>query len=137
MKKVFTLAALLLAFGAQANATPKPVDVSSLAGDSNITDVRPADAMPVYPAKGKSIDRTFVHQPPLIPHKDSYAITPKKNGCLTCHSTDKAAKMKATPVDKSHLEASGEFNNEYYFCVQCHVPQADNKQQLVENTHTK
>lgn len=139
MKKLITLAAIMLAIsaysGQQANANSEPVKLSSLAGDVNVTDVRPADEMPVYPARGKSIERTFVHQPPIIPHKATYAISADKNGCLSCHSWDKAKRMKATPVDKSHvLDDKGTVQGMYYFCDQCHVPQAENKQQLVENT---
>ncbi|ABV38564.1 nitrate reductase cytochrome c-type subunit (NapB) [Shewanella sediminis HAW-EB3] len=133
MKNVLTIAALVMALsacsGQQANTQAEPVNVSSL-GKSEITDVRMADAMPTYPKRGASIERGFVHQPPLIPHKAEYAITTKKNKCLSCHFP---AKMKATPIDESHLLATGKLNNIYYNCSQCHVPQAENKQQLVEN----
>jgi cytochrome c-type protein NapB len=137
MKTLLSVATLILgltAFGGQAETAS--VAVKSLR-QAEVTTALAADAMPTYPTKGKAIERTFIHQPPLIPHKDSYPITAKKNGCLTCHSTEKAAKMKATAVDKSHLEADGKFNNEYYFCVQCHVAQADNKDAIVGNTHSK
>ncbi|MCL1142230.1 nitrate reductase cytochrome c-type subunit [Shewanella gaetbuli] len=140
MKKLLSVAAITLLLsacsGQQASTDMASVNVESLRqGETSAT--LPAQAMPNYPSKGAAIERTFVHQPPLVPHKDSYKISAKKNGCLTCHSTEKAARMKATPVDKSHLDASGEFNNEYYFCVQCHVAQADNKDAIVDNTHTK
>lgn len=140
MKKLFSVAAMVLGLaacsGQQAEPEAAAVNVQSL-GQSAITDIRPADAVASYPVKGTAIERTFVHQPPLIPHKDSYSISADKNGCLTCHSVEKAARMKATAIDKSHVKANGEFNGQYYFCVQCHVAQADNKQALVGNTHTK
>ena len=99
-----------------------------------MTDIRPADAMPVYPARGKALERSFTDQPPLIPHKDDYKITLDKNGCLTCHSWDKAPRMKATPVAKSHvIDDKGTLNGHNYFCTQCHVAQAENKAPLVDN----
>jgi cytochrome c-type protein NapB len=137
MKTLLSVATLVLgltAFGGQAETAS--VEVKSLR-QAEVSTTLSADAVPTYPSKGKAIERTFIHQPPLIPHKDSYSITTKKNGCLTCHSTEKATKMKATAVDKSHLEADGKFNNEYYFCVQCHVAQADNKDAIVGNNHSK
>lgn len=137
MKTLLSMATLVLglaAFGGQAETAL--VEVNSLR-QAEVNTTLSADAVPTYPNKGKAIERTFMHQPPLIPHKDSYSITKKKNGCLTCHSTEKAAKMKATEVDKSHLETDGKFNNQYYFCAQCHVAQADNKDAIVGNTHSK
>ncbi|MBT1443805.1 nitrate reductase cytochrome c-type subunit [Shewanella sp. JM162201] len=139
MKKVLTLAALLVAIagcsGQQASRNNEPVNVQSLAGNTPITEVRPADALPSYPTRGKAIERNYIEQPPLIPHKDDYSITMSKNGCMNCHSWDKAERMKATPVAKSHtLDAKGTLNGQNYFCTQCHVAQAENKSELVENT---
>ncbi|ARD21058.1 MULTISPECIES: nitrate reductase cytochrome c-type subunit [Shewanella] len=140
MKKILSLAAIVLSLsacsGQQAQEAAAPVNVKSLAGDVAITDTLPAEAKATYPSRGTALERDFVHMPPLIPHKDSYKLTTKKNGCLTCHSTEKAARMKATPVHESHLSADGKFDDKYYFCVQCHVAQADNKEALVGNTHT-
>ncbi|QYK08523.1 nitrate reductase cytochrome c-type subunit NapB [Shewanella mangrovisoli] len=138
MKKILTLAAIVLAIGGcsgqQADTQATPVNIKSLAGDSAVTDIRPADAMPVYPSRGKALERSFTDQPPLIPHKDDYKITLDKNGCLTCHSWDKAPRMKATPVAKSHvIDDKGTLNGHNYFCTQCHVAQAENKAPLVEN----
>ncbi|MFT5704881.1 MAG: cytochrome c-type protein NapB [Shewanella sp.] len=137
MKKLFTAAALIMALAAcsgQQTDTADPVNISSL-GQSAITDTRPADAMPLYPKRGESIERDFIHQPPMIPHKADYKITMKRNGCMSCHSWDKAKKRKATPIDVSHVKDNeGTLNNHYYSCTQCHTPQAENKQQLVENS---
>ncbi|MCH1929613.1 nitrate reductase cytochrome c-type subunit [Shewanella sp. A25] len=141
MKKLLTLAAILFAISGcsgQQGASGEPVNVKSLAGDSKITDVRPADAMPIYPAKGTAIERNFAEQPPLIPHKDDYKITKDKNSCLSCHSWDKAPRMKATPLAKSHvIDDKGTLNGHNYFCTQCHVAQAENKTPIVENQYGK
>ncbi|QQX80903.1 nitrate reductase cytochrome c-type subunit [Shewanella sp. KX20019] len=136
MKKLFTAAALVMALsacsGQQATTSAEPVNVMSL-GQSEITDIRAADAAPIYPKRGKSIERTFVHQPPMIPHKAGYPITLKKNGCMSCHSPAKAKRMKATQIDPSHLLADAKLNKQYYNCTQCHTPQAENKTELVDN----
>lgn len=138
MKKILTLAAIVLALGGcsgqQTDTNAAPVNISSLAGPMAITDTRPADAMPIFPTRGTALERSFSDQPPLIPHKDDYKITLDKNGCLSCHSWDKAKRMKATPVAKSHvINDQGTVNGQNYFCTQCHVAQAENKSPLVEN----
>ncbi|MCS6100716.1 nitrate reductase cytochrome c-type subunit NapB [Shewanella baltica] len=138
MIKILTLTALLIGIagcsGQQTDTNAAPVNIQSLAGNMAITDIRPADAMAIYPSRGTAIERSFREQPPLIPHKDDYKITLDKNGCLGCHSWDKAKRMKATPVAKSHvIDDKGTVNGHNYFCTQCHVAQAENKQPLVEN----
>ncbi|MEI6860188.1 MAG: nitrate reductase cytochrome c-type subunit [Shewanella sp.] len=136
MKKLLTAVVMLFMLnacsGQQAGTQAEPINVASL-GQSEITEVRAADAMPTYPRSGKAIERTFVHQPPLTPHKTGYPITLTKNSCMNCHSPAKAKRMKATEIDASHLLADNTLDKTYYNCNQCHVPQAENKQQLVEN----
>ncbi|MCL2912457.1 nitrate reductase cytochrome c-type subunit [Shewanella corallii] len=138
MKKLVCVAMLALGLSACSGQAPlpdaQPVNVKSLAGDSKISEVRPADVMPEYPNRGKSVERTFADQPPLVPHKD-YAINIKKNTCINCHSPAKAKRMRTTSVPASHLEADGQtLKGENYFCTQCHVPQASNKQAIVDNS---
>ncbi|QSX34274.1 nitrate reductase cytochrome c-type subunit [Shewanella avicenniae] len=142
MKKLVTLAALLLlsaCSGQQTQATNQaaaPVNVQSLAGNHVVTDTIPAAEMATYPKKGSAISRNFAAQPPLIPHKADYSINRDRNSCMSCHSWDKAERMKATPVAKSHvIDAQGTLNGQNYFCTQCHVPQADNKTALVGNSY--
>ncbi|MCE9679294.1 nitrate reductase cytochrome c-type subunit [Shewanella sp. AS1] len=139
MKKILTLVALMAlgaCSGQQTNEQTEPVNIDSL-GKAKLTEVRPADAMPSYPSKGQSIERTFAHQPPLIPHKADYPITLKKNGCMSCHSSDKAKRMKATPIFSKHLKADNSLDDHFYNCNQCHVPQADNKTELVGNEFSR
>ncbi|QVK22400.1 nitrate reductase cytochrome c-type subunit [Shewanella dokdonensis] len=124
--------------GQQAASAAKPVNVASLGGKAPVTSNAAADSEAQFPAKGSAIQRNFAEQPPLIPHNANYPITLKHNSCLGCHSWDRAAKMKATPVAKSHvLDAKGTLKGENYFCTQCHVPQADNKQPLVGNSFSQ
>ncbi|MBY5922660.1 nitrate reductase cytochrome c-type subunit [Ferrimonas balearica] len=103
----------------------------SLRGATPVSDSASPPPMAQYPAKGAALPRTLEHQPPLIPHKASYPITLERNGCTGCHDPQRAAKMKATPTDPSHLDGQGKLKNEYYFCKQCHVPQ----QSVAQTSH--
>ncbi|MCK5336361.1 MAG: nitrate reductase cytochrome c-type subunit [Gammaproteobacteria bacterium] len=85
------------------------------------------------------IERDYVQQPPLIPHKiKGYKINIKFNKCLTCHSWANYKEADATKISQTHF--SDRENNvlaniapRRYFCTQCHVPQV-NANPLVENT---
>ncbi len=85
------------------------------------------------------IPRDFVQQPPLVPHKvEGYAITKNFNKCMDCHSWTRYKESGATKVSLTHFKTRDgqELSNispRRYFCLQCHVPQADAKP-LVGNT---
>jgi len=85
------------------------------------------------------VDREFVHQPPIIPHKiTGYQINLKSNKCLTCHSWANYKESNATKISMTHFSDrdGNDLSNvsaRRYFCTQCHVPQVDSKP-LVENT---
>ena len=87
------------------------------------------------------IERDYVQQPPLIPHKiTGYKINLKFNKCLTCHSWTNYKDAEATKISQTHFadrdkEVSANVAARRYFCTQCHVPQADAKP-LVENEFT-
>lgn len=85
------------------------------------------------------IPRDYVQQPPLVPHKvDNYNITKNFNKCMDCHSWTRYKETGATKVSLTHFKSRDgqELSNispRRYFCLQCHVPQADAKP-LVGNT---
>jgi cytochrome c-type protein NapB len=90
----------------------------------------------------KLIARTYIGQPPLIPHStEKYEpITADDNGCLECHITDelrgkKLPKMGASHFSKTSKDADGNPTVEMsrFQCNSCHVQQVDAKP-LVENT---
>jgi len=87
------------------------------------------------------IERDYVQQPPLIPHKiKGYKINLKSNKCLTCHSWTNYKEAEATKISQTHFADRGEnvmanVAARRYFCTQCHVPQADAKP-LVGNDFT-
>jgi cytochrome c-type protein NapB len=79
------------------------------------------------------IQRDYVQQPPLIPHKvDGYQVTVKFNKCMDCHAWSRYQETGATKVSLTHFKdrEGGELSNispRRYFCMQCHVPQTDAK----------
>ncbi|MBL0568304.1 nitrate reductase cytochrome c-type subunit [Aeromonas hydrophila] len=107
----------------------------------NMDLVTDADAAPMknFRKDGDLYDRQYMHQPPLIPHDTrNYEVDNKVNKCLACHSFKNASAMKAPKISPTHFETRdgmtlGEVSPRRYFCLQCHVPQADAKP-LVENT---
>jgi cytochrome c-type protein NapB len=103
---------------------------------------------------GESVvfQRSFENAPPMIPHRIGgfLPVTAEDNKCLRCHMPDKAPEFKAIPLPETHFtsyrplmveedgvyrfdESVGEvfesdldhFNNAFFNCSQCHVPQAE------------
>ena len=107
----------------------------SLRGEDVPTDSNKAVDMD-WKDKDSSISRTFVHQPPLIPHDVSeYAITTAKNDCLDCHGEkdgDAPMPHKSHYRDRDNKKTDS-VSSLWYFCSQCHVGQVEAKP-LVENT---
>lgn len=115
--------------------------VKSLRGTTPLDEIaKPANINKVQNDR-EPIERDYVQQPPLIPHKiKGYKINKKFNKCLTCHSWANYKEAGATKISQTHF--SDRENNvlaniaaRRYFCTQCHVPQVDSDP-LVENTFT-
>lgn len=130
---IFPFFLLIFVFACAATASK---DVKSLRGDTDIpAGSNPPVAMDWKP-EDASVPRTFVHQPPLIPHAVAeYSISTVQNDCLDCHGDkDSGAPMphKSHYVDRNGNQTEG-VSSQWYFCTQCHVGQVDAKP-LVENT---
>lgn len=143
MKKLIGAMLACLMAGSLMAAVPEITNstgASSRSGGSTdlVTD---ADAAPLknFRKDGDLYDRQYMHQPPLIPHDTrNYEVDNKVNKCLACHSFKNASAMKAPKISPTHFETRdgmtlGEVSPRRYFCLQCHVPQADAKP-LVNNT---
>ena len=82
--------------------------------------------------------RNYTTQPPVIPHKiESYQIDKNANRCMMCHGRNRTQESGAPMVSITHYQDRAgnhlaELSPRRYFCVQCHVPQAELKP-LVEN----
>ena len=98
-----------------------------------------AEAMKRVPKDRAPLGRDFVHQPPLIPHQiRGYEVDLKVNKCLSCHSWKMANQAGAIRISPTHFETRegvtlGDVSPRRYFCLQCHVEQADARP-LVDNT---
>lgn len=75
--------------------------------------------------------RNYPEQPPTIPHNiRGYQIDKNFNMCLSCHSRSASPQTGAPMVSITHFydrdgQALAAVSPRRYFCVQCHVPQAD------------
>jgi len=102
-------------------------DIPAGSNPSVVMDWHPEDSM---------VARTFVHQPPLIPHTvEEYDISTSDNDCLDCHGDeDSGAPM---PFESHYTDRDGkateDVSSRWYFCTQCHVGQVA-AEPLVENT---
>ncbi|MDA9555945.1 nitrate reductase cytochrome c-type subunit [Vibrio sp.] len=111
--------------------------VESLRGVTELEDTRPADSFKKFP-KDQIVDSSYVYQPPLIPHSiRGYETSGNANKCLACHSWKNAKEMNATKISVTHYvnrddAVLADVSPRRYFCLQCHVPQA-NAKPLVEN----
>lgn len=114
-----------------APATP----VASLRGsDAATPDQAPAvrEQIGKKPGSQDKVARTFVGQPPVIPHAtDNFdEVTLADNQCLECHGAQNYVKKSAPRISDSHfVSATGQkladTDNRRHACQLCHVPQFD------------
>lgn len=115
--------------------------VESLRGASELESTRPADDFKKFPRE-QVLESDFVYQPPLIPHSTrSYEVSLNANKCLSCHSWKNAKEMGATKISVTHYmnredAVLADVSPRRYFCLQCHVPQA-NAKPLIENEYQR
>jgi cytochrome c-type protein NapB len=75
--------------------------------------------------------RNYAMQPPVIPHKvEGYQLDRNANKCMMCHARTRTQESQAPMVSATHfMDRDGNFLAELsprrYFCMQCHVPQAN------------
>jgi cytochrome c-type protein NapB len=113
--------------------------VGSLRGQVEISTTNKSEPLKRVPRDQQTIDRNYVQQPPMVPHTTrGYQVNLNANKCLSCHSFKNAGEMGATKISVTHYETRdgttlSDVSPRRYFCLQCHVTQADAKP-LVENT---
>ncbi|MFT6925610.1 MAG: cytochrome c-type protein NapB [Psychromonas sp.] len=113
--------------------------LNSLRGYQQISEINKSEALKRVPRDHSTVDRNYVQQPPVIPHSTrGYQVNLNANKCLSCHSFKNAGAMGATKISVTHFETRegttlSDVSPRRYFCLQCHVTQADAKP-LVENT---
>jgi len=141
MKKTYTIAIFLtVILGAQLVHSQDHGGLKSLRGNTDIQQSSITPTQKRWQSDRESVDRAFVHQPPIIPHKTlGYQINKKSNKCLTCHSWANYKEAGATKMSMTHFtdRDGNDLSNvsaRRYFCTQCHVPQVDSKP-LVGNVY--
>lgn len=128
-------------------AAPEGDDEAMVVADSGglislrtaeISEDNSAAPMKRVPKDRALLDRDYVQQPPLIPHQiRGYELDLKANKCLSCHSWKMAGQTGAPRISPTHFQTRegltlGDVSPRRYFCVQCHVVQADAKP-LIDN----
>lgn len=90
-----------------------------------------------WKTKDAKVPRTFIYQPPVIPHSIAgFEINPKfnDNDCLNCHGVEGTGAPK--PFKTHYLDRDGKTAEtiaaRWFNCTQCHAGQAD-VPPLVEN----
>ena len=112
--------------------------VKSLRGDLALEQDSVAPTLKHFQKDEEPIERDYLQQPPLIPHKIAeYRITLKHNKCLSCHSWTNYKARGATKISQTHFEnregaVMSNVSGLRYFCTQCHVPQVKAKE-LIAN----
>lgn len=138
MMKLF--ARLLLAAACAAVALPATAQkaLDNMRGPTPLAEtVKPA---PMVNPDNSDVRRTrnYAMQPPVIPHKiENYQTDKNANRCMMCHARTRTQESQAPMISVTHFQnRDGNFLAELsprrYFCLQCHVPQA-NLNPLVEN----
>lgn len=130
---------LSVALGAAAWAAPPLPLQDPMRGPTPVADETNPPLM--SPVENKDIRRvrTYSMQPPTISHKiDGYQIDKNFNRCLACHARVNTEETQAPPLSVTHYmdrdsNVLAEVSPRRYFCVQCHVPQAEARP-LVSNT---
>ncbi|RZI44126.1 nitrate reductase cytochrome c-type subunit [Herbaspirillum sp. HC18] len=75
--------------------------------------------------------RNYAMQPPIVPHKiEGYQLDKNANRCMMCHARTRTQESQAPMISVTHfMDRDGNFLAELsprrYFCLQCHVPQAN------------
>ena len=113
-------------------------DQASLRGLTELDVTRKADPFKRIQKDREPFVSDYVFQPPLIPHSiRNYEISTNANKCLSCHSFKKSIESGATKISVTHYatregQVLSDVSPRRYFCLQCHVIQADTNI-LIEN----
>ncbi len=137
MKRTASLVlATLLAtiVGCASFSGPSPIRGADVSAPDRAPDLKAYDGKIPGVGQAHMIARTFVGQPPLVPHEvDKYLpITQDDNACLECHITDELRGQKIPKAGLSHFsptrkrpDGKPDIEMVRYQCNNCHVPQVD------------
>lgn len=133
----FALATLIASIiGCASTSGPAPMRGADVMAPDHAPEVKTYAAKVPGVGQPHLIERTFVGQPPMVPHDvEKYVpITMEENACLECHITDELRGQKVPKIGESHFsktlkkkdgKPAVEMNR--FQCDTCHVPQVDAK----------
>jgi len=139
MKKTASLAiATLIAsiIGCASTTGPAPMRGADVSAPDRAPVVKEYAAKIPGVGQPTLIARTFVGQPPMVPHTvDQYVpLTMEENACLECHITDFLRGQPVPKMGESHFsktfkrrDGSPAVSMDRFQCDTCHVPQVDAK----------
>ncbi len=111
----------------------------SLRGRHELDETQPAEPLKPIPRDRRPYPSDYIFQPPLIPHSiRGYELSTNANKCLSCHSFRRSVESGATKISVTHYATRegrvlSDVSPRRYFCLQCHVVQAD-ADELIENS---
>lgn len=130
MSRIFSfLTALILVSVLQPASAQRALD--SMRGPTPLAEITPPAPMVNPDNSDVRRVRNYAMQPPVIPHKiEAYQIDKNANRCMMCHARTRTQESQAPMISVTHFQnRDGNFLAELsprrYFCLQCHVPQAD------------
>lgn len=139
-KKTTSLAlATLLAsiIGCATTLAPSPMRGADVPAPDRAPEIKNyADKVPGV-GEPKLIARTFVGQPPMVPHAiEKYVpLTMEENACMECHQTADIRGQKIPQIGVSHFSKTVQtkagkpaLEMSRFQCDSCHVPQVDAKE---------
>ncbi|MFN6960943.1 MAG: nitrate reductase cytochrome c-type subunit [Rhodocyclaceae bacterium] len=144
MRKTASLAlATVIAsiIGCASTSGPAPMRGADVSAPDRAPEIKTYAAKVPGVGQPRLIERTFIGQPPLVPHTvEKYLpITVEENACLECHITDELRGQKVPKIGQSHFsktrkkkDGSPAVEMTRFQCDTCHVPQVDAKP-LVDN----
>lgn len=140
MKKTVSLAiatVLLTVIWCASVTPPKPMRGADVTAPDTAPELKAYRDKTPGVGQPQLIARTFVGQPPLVPHSiDKYVpLTADENACLDCHLTDELRGQKVPRIGASHFSAAVKtaqgkpaVEMSRFQCDSCHVPQVDAKE---------
>jgi cytochrome c-type protein NapB len=133
----FALATLIASIiGCASTTGPAPMRGADVTAPDRAPEVKSYVAKVPGVGQPQLIERTFVGQPPMVPHTvDQYVpLTMEENACLECHITTELRGQKVPRVGESHFsktlkrrDGSPAVSMDRFQCDTCHVPQVDAK----------
>lgn len=131
----FAIATLIASIiGCASTSGPAPMRGADVTAPDRAPEIKTyAEKLPGV-GQPKLIARTFVGQPPMVPHSiEKYVpLTAEENACLECHITDELRGQKVPKIGESHFSKTVKtkagtpaVEMSRFQCDTCHVPQVD------------